>query len=80
MFAAMYRYGLAAGSPMRFSTWRDPDMYNDYLIGLLKHAEPQALQAVEAYELRRAIDEKIVIDAPTGRYEISRYCPRQVRS
>ena len=21
MFAAMYRYGLAAGSPIRFSTW-----------------------------------------------------------
>ncbi len=60
---------------MRFSAWRNPDMYNDYLIGLLKHAEPHALQAVEAYERGRATDEKIVIDAPAGRYEISRYCP-----
>ena len=27
---------------LRFSAWRDPDIYNDYLIGFLKHAEPQA--------------------------------------
>ena len=60
---------------MRFSAWRDPDIYNDYLIGFLKHAEPQALQAVADYEQRRAVDEKIVVDAPAGRYEISRYCP-----
>ena len=60
---------------MRFSAWRDPDIYNDYLIGLLKHAEPQALDAVEAYERGRETGEKIVVDAPDGRYEISRYCP-----
>jgi L-ascorbate metabolism protein UlaG (beta-lactamase superfamily)/nitrite reductase/ring-hydroxylating ferredoxin subunit len=60
---------------MRFSAWRDPDIYNDYLIGLLKHAEPQALDAVEAYERGRETGEKIVVDAPHGRYEISRYCP-----
>ena len=60
---------------LRFSAWRDPDLYNDYLIGLLKHAEPQALQAVEAYERSRSTDEKIVVDAPGGRYEIGRYCP-----
>jgi L-ascorbate metabolism protein UlaG (beta-lactamase superfamily)/nitrite reductase/ring-hydroxylating ferredoxin subunit len=60
---------------LRFSAWRHPDLYNDYLIGLLKHAEPQALQAVEAYELSRSSDEKIVVEAPGGRYEIGRYCP-----
>jgi UDP-MurNAc hydroxylase len=60
---------------MRFKAWRDPDIYNDYLIGLLKHAEPQALKAVEIYEESRSTDEKIVIDAPGGRYEIGRYCP-----
>ena len=60
---------------LRFAAWRDPDIYNDYLIGFLKHAEPQALQAVAAYEQRRAVDEKIVVDSPAGRYEISRYCP-----
>ncbi len=60
---------------LRFSAWRDPDFYNDYLIGLLKHAEPQALKAVEVYEQSRSADEKIVIDGPGGRYEIARYCP-----
>jgi len=60
---------------LRFSAWRHPDIYNDYLIGLLKHAEPQALHAVEAYEQGRATNETIVVDAPAGRYEISRYCP-----
>ncbi|HEY2129026.1 MAG TPA: MBL fold metallo-hydrolase [Streptosporangiaceae bacterium] len=60
---------------LRFSAWRDPDIYNDYLIGFLKHAEPQALHAIEDYEQSRSHDEKIVVDAPGGRYEIARYCP-----
>jgi UDP-MurNAc hydroxylase len=60
---------------MRFTAWRNPDIYNDYLIGLLKHAEPQALHAVEVYERNRSTDEKITIDAPSGRFEIGRYCP-----
>lgn len=60
---------------LRFSAWRDPDIYNDYLIGLLKHAEPQALKAIEVYEQSRSAEEKIVVDAPSGRYEIGRYCP-----
>lgn len=60
---------------LRFSAWRDPDIYNDYLIGFLKHAEPQALRAIADYEQSRSHDEKIVVDAPDGRYEIARYCP-----
>ena len=60
---------------LRFSAWRDPDIYNDYLIGFLKHAEPQALQAIASYEQSRSSDEKIVVDAADGRYEIARYCP-----
>ena len=60
---------------LRFSAWRDPDIYNDYLIGLLKHAEPLALKAVEVYEQSRSTDEKIVVEGPSGRYEIGRYCP-----
>jgi len=60
---------------LRFSAWRDPDIYNDYLIGFLKHAEPQALQAIAGYEQSRSSDEKIVVDAADGRYEIARYCP-----
>ena len=60
---------------LRFSVSRDPDIYNDYLIGLLKHAEPQALACVEAYERGRSTDEKIIVQSAGGRYEISRYCP-----
>jgi L-ascorbate metabolism protein UlaG (beta-lactamase superfamily)/nitrite reductase/ring-hydroxylating ferredoxin subunit len=60
---------------LRFSAWRDPDIYNDYLIGLLKHAEPLALHAIADYEQSRSDDETIVVDAPGGRYEIARYCP-----
>jgi L-ascorbate metabolism protein UlaG (beta-lactamase superfamily)/nitrite reductase/ring-hydroxylating ferredoxin subunit len=60
---------------MRFSAWRDPDIYNDYLIGLLKHAEPEALAGVEAYERGRSTDEKIVVRSAGQRYEINRYCP-----
>jgi L-ascorbate metabolism protein UlaG (beta-lactamase superfamily)/nitrite reductase/ring-hydroxylating ferredoxin subunit len=60
---------------LRFSAWRDPDIYNDYLIGFLKHAEPQALHAIADYEQSRSHDEKIVVEAPGGRYEIARYCP-----
>jgi UDP-MurNAc hydroxylase len=60
---------------LRFSAWRDPDIYNDYLIGFLKHAEPQALRAIESYEQSRSSDEKIVVEATDGRYEIARYCP-----
>ncbi|MDQ6636186.1 MAG: MBL fold metallo-hydrolase [Candidatus Dormibacteraeota bacterium] len=60
---------------LRFQAWRDPDIYNDYLIGLLKHADEQALSAVEKYELSRANDEKIVVSSEHGNYEIARYCP-----
>jgi UDP-MurNAc hydroxylase len=60
---------------LRFSAWRDPDIYNDYLIGLLKHAETEALETIETYEQNRSTDEKIVVHAPGGRYEIGRYCP-----
>lgn len=60
---------------MRFSAWRDPDIYNDYLIGLLKHAQPDSLACVEAYERGRSADEKIIVHSAGRRYEINRYCP-----
>jgi len=60
---------------LRFSAWRDPDIYNDYLIGLLKHAEPAALACVEAYERGRATGETIVVESAGARFAISRYCP-----
>lgn len=60
---------------LRFSAWRNPDIYNDYLIGLLKHAEPDALSCVEAYERGRATGEKIVVESAGQRFQIGRYCP-----
>jgi L-ascorbate metabolism protein UlaG (beta-lactamase superfamily)/nitrite reductase/ring-hydroxylating ferredoxin subunit len=60
---------------LRFKAWRNPDIYNDYLVGLLKHAEPEALGAVERYEVSRAGDERLQVRGSDGTYEISRYCP-----
>lgn len=60
---------------LRFKAWRNPDIYNDYLIGLLKHAEPEALGAIERYEQSRAGDERLQVTGSDGTYEISRYCP-----
>jgi len=60
---------------LRFKAWRNPDIYNDYLIGLLKHAEPMALDAIERYEVARGGDERLEVRGSDGLYEISRYCP-----
>jgi L-ascorbate metabolism protein UlaG (beta-lactamase superfamily)/nitrite reductase/ring-hydroxylating ferredoxin subunit len=60
---------------LRFSAWRSPDVYNDYLVGLLKHADSEALEAVEHYETTRDRFETITLDTPDGRYEIGRWCP-----
>jgi UDP-MurNAc hydroxylase len=59
----------------RLSLYRDPDVYNDYLVGLLKHANAQALQAVEDYETGRDESARIVVRADGQEYEIARYCP-----
>jgi UDP-MurNAc hydroxylase len=61
---------------LRMTARRTPDEYNDYLIGLLKHANEPALLAVEEYETRRSTDERIVVQRADGRaFEIARYCP-----
>jgi UDP-MurNAc hydroxylase len=61
---------------LRLTARRSPDEYNDYLIGLLKHANQPALRAVEEYETRRTTDERIVVQRADGRaYEIARFCP-----
>lgn len=60
---------------LRLSTRRDPDRYNDYLIGLLKHANEPALRAVEEYETGRRDDDRIVVHDGADSYEIGRYCP-----
>lgn len=60
---------------MRFEAWRDPDVYNDHLLGLLKFAEPEALEAVEGFETSMDSDERITIHAEGKSYSIGRYCP-----
>ncbi len=60
---------------LRLRARRNPDQYNDYLIGLLKHANQPALQAVEAYEAKRNDDEHLVVQDGGASFEIGRYCP-----
>ncbi|MGW3957454.1 Rieske 2Fe-2S domain-containing protein [Streptomyces sp. NPDC004752] len=61
---------------LRMRFWRDPDVYNDYLIGLFKHADETALRAVEEYDKGRDETETIVVtDAGGARFEVGRYCP-----
>jgi UDP-MurNAc hydroxylase len=60
---------------LRFSARREPDQYNDYLVGLLKHADLAALRAVEAFEAARDPEEKIEIEVDGRPLQISRYCP-----
>jgi UDP-MurNAc hydroxylase len=60
---------------LRFSAYRDPDVYNDHLLGILKFRDRNALKAIERYE-KRLSDETIVVKTSDGNeYEISRYCP-----
>jgi UDP-MurNAc hydroxylase len=60
---------------LRFSAFRDPDVYNDHLLGVLKFNDALSLRAVENWE-KRLSDELIVITAGNGaRYEIAKYCP-----
>ncbi len=60
---------------LRLRARRNPDRYNDYLIGLLKHANETALRAIEAYETGRDNNQRIVVQDRGVSYEISRYCP-----
>ena len=60
---------------MRFSAAREPDLYNDYLLGLLKFATPQALEAVEKFERDMPAGQRVVVEAEGVRYSVQRYCP-----
>ena len=59
---------------LRFRAWRSPDVYNDYLVGLLKHADADALAAVR-YETRRDPDELVTVRSDGHAYQVTRYCP-----
>lgn len=60
---------------LRFSARREPDHYNDYLVGLLKHADLAALRAVEQFEVARDPDDVTVVEVDGERRLVSRYCP-----
>lgn len=60
---------------LRFSARREPDLYNDYLVGLLKHADLEALRAIENYELRRVRGDLITVRDGDRAVRIGRYCP-----
>ncbi len=60
---------------LRFEAWRDPDLYNDHLLGLLKFAHPEALEAVERFETSMAAEERIIVHANGQAYRIQRRCP-----
>ncbi|MCW2847079.1 MAG: Rieske (2Fe-2S) domain protein [Marmoricola sp.] len=60
---------------LRFSARREPDHYNDYLVGLLKHADLAALRAVERYEAARDPQDVTVVAVGAERRTVSRYCP-----
>lgn len=60
---------------LRIRASRDPDRYNDYLVGLLKHADAGALEAVERYETDRDPHDTVLLTSEQGAWEVSRYCP-----
>ena len=60
---------------LRFSAWRHPDLYNDHLLGLLKFASSDALDAVERFEAAAGDGTTITVRADERSYQVQRYCP-----
>ncbi len=61
---------------LRVRLHRNPDVYNDYLIGLLKHADSEALRAIEEFNTARKSEERITMQDDAGTaHVISRFCP-----
>lgn len=60
---------------LRFQAQRNPDIYNDHLLGLLKFALAETLEAVEDYETSMVSMERIAIHSEGRNYLVQRYCP-----
>src|SRR5439155_11705091 len=60
---------------LRFRAIREPDVYNDHLLGLLKFADESALAMVETFERSIAAGEMISVHADGREYSVGRYCP-----
>ena len=60
---------------LRFVSWRNPDIYNDHLLGLLKFNDESATHAVEIFE-KSISDETLTVTTTNGqKYEIAKFCP-----
>ena len=62
---------------LRFEASRDPDRYNDHLLGLLKFADPIALAAVEQFEITMATRDDFEVHSDGRTYRVQRHCPHQ---
>jgi UDP-MurNAc hydroxylase len=60
---------------LRFSARRDPDRYNDHLLGLLKFADDSSLDMVEQFEINQNHDDRIEINHEGRTYRVQRHCP-----
>ncbi|MEX0967268.1 MAG: MBL fold metallo-hydrolase [Bacteroidia bacterium] len=60
---------------LRFRARRNPDRYNDHLLGLLKFADEEALREVQTFETQPKSDERITVHVDGNTYSVSRYCP-----
>jgi UDP-MurNAc hydroxylase len=60
---------------LRFSARRNPDRYNDHLLGLLKFADREALAEVEKFETNPKSEEMMTVHSEGVSYSISRFCP-----
>jgi UDP-MurNAc hydroxylase len=59
----------------RVNCWRDPDVYNNHLFGLLKFAQVDSLEAVERYETSLQNDASILVQTEDALYQVQRFCP-----
>jgi UDP-MurNAc hydroxylase len=58
----------------RFQTLQSPDVDNAYLFALLKHADADALQAIEDYD-KRDPNATVTLRSGDRTFEVTRYCP-----
>lgn len=60
---------------LRFQVARNPDLYNDHLLSLLKFAEEEPLKAVERFESGMMLEERIILRSEGRKYRVQRRCP-----
>lgn len=60
---------------LRFSAFRNPDVYNDHILGMLKFNDKKSLKAKEIVEKSISKETTEVISDNGKTYQISKYCP-----